>query len=211
VLAHFPLKDVAMNSFHVAGFPFATTGLLPALNIEALLELQRKNAAALTSANKAVFDGLKTLAQRQADLFKTTLDDCSKATSDVLGGTSFEERATKQADTARHMYVSTVGHLRELSDIAVKANVAAADILNARATEAFDELKALFATPAAPTGTARAAPTPAIGGPIAVAERATPAGDAVAQIEHEPAPAPTAAARKEAPADKLSRRPAPRR
>ncbi len=135
-----------MNSFRAAAFPFASPDLtkawggfdLPSLTIGALLEAHRKNAAALTSANQAIADGLKTLAQCQGDLFKTTVDDCGKAASDVLAGASFEEKATKQADAARHLYVSTVARWRELSDIAVKANGAAVDILNARVTEAFD-------------------------------------------------------------------------
>ena len=104
-----------MNSLQAAGFPFANTDLtkvwvnfeLPSLSIGALLEVHRKNAAALTSANQVVFDGLKTLAQHQSDLFKTTVDDYSKVNSDVLAGASFEERATKQADAARHICVST--------------------------------------------------------------------------------------------------------
>jgi phasin family protein len=148
-----------MDSFQAAGFSFANTDLtkawahfkMPSLNIGALLEAHRKNAAALTNANQVVFDGLKTLAQRQGDLFKTTVEDCSRVTSDLLVGASFEERASKQADATRHIYVSAVARFRELSDIAVKANVTAVDILNARVSEAFDEFRALFAAPVAPS------------------------------------------------------------
>ena len=82
-----------MKSFQPASFPFPSsfpfpkTDLikawfaLPSLNIGALHEAHRKNAAAITSANQAVFDGLNTLAQRQADLFKTTVEDCSRLTA----------------------------------------------------------------------------------------------------------------------------------
>ena len=148
-----------MKSFQPASFPFPTRFpfakpdlteawfALPSLDIEALGEAHRKNAAAVTSANQAVFDGLNSLAQRQADLFKTAIDDYSKLGSDVLASGSFDDRVTKQADAARQIYHSTVVRFRELSDIAVKANIAATDILNARVTEAFDEFRALFAAP----------------------------------------------------------------
>ena len=51
-----------MNSLRPAGFPFANTDMttawanfgLPSHNIEALLELHRKNAAALTSALRSI-------------------------------------------------------------------------------------------------------------------------------------------------------------
>ena len=210
-----------MNSLQAAGFPFVDADLtkawvnfkLPSLNIQALLELQRKNAAALTNANQVVFDGLKTLAQRQGDLFKTTVDDYSKVTSAVLAGASFEDRATKQADATRHIYVSTVDRFRELSDIAVKANVTAVDILSARVTEAFDEFRALFAAPVAPSSVTSVALTSVIAEPVAIAEEVAPVGDAVVPVEPKPivTAAPTTAPKTAAPAVKAARRPTSRR
>jgi phasin family protein len=181
------MKDVPMNSLQAAGFPFAYTDLtkawvnfeLPFLPTSALSEAHRKNAAALTNASQVVVECLQTLAQRQAQLFKSTIDDYSKVTRDVLAGTSFEERVTNQADISRHF----VGHLRELSDIAVKANVTAIDILNGRITEAFDELKSVFAEPLAPNSIA---PTEVIGEHIAMVEHAASGGDVVGQDEPEP-------------------------
>src|SRR5262245_37558855 len=131
------MKDVPMNTFQAAGFPFVNADLtralsalkLPSLKIGELLEVQRKNASALTDANQVLFDGLTTLAQRHGELFKATVNDCSKVTYDVLAGASLAERATKQADAARHIYSSSVAYLGELSDIAVKTNVTAVDIL----------------------------------------------------------------------------------
>jgi len=211
-----------MNSFQAAGFPFANADLtkawvnskLPSLNIEALLEVHRKNAAALTNANQVVFNGLKTLAQRQGDLFKTTIDDYSKVTRDVLAAASFEERATKQADAAQHIYVSSGARFRELSDIAVKTNVTAVDIQNARVAEAFDEFRALFAAPVAPTTATSVVPTSVIAEPvIVVEEEVTPVGDAVAPIEPKATvtAAPTTAPKTAAPAVKAARRPTSRR
>ncbi len=178
-----------MNSLQVAGFPFAYIDLtkawvnfgLPLRNIGALFEAHRKNAAALTSANQVVFDGLKTLAQHQSDFVKATMGDYSKLTSDALAGRSKEDRAT-QADTARHVYLSSIGHVRELSDIVVKANVTAAAILNARVTEAFDELKAVFGAPVALTDERSVASTEDTGEHIAVGEHAAP----VEEVNSEP-------------------------
>jgi phasin family protein len=168
---------------------------------------------ALTRANKVVFDGLKTLAQRQGDLFKTTVDDYSKVTSAVLAGASFEDRATKQADATRHIYVSTVDRFRELSDIAVKANVTAVDILSARVTEAFDEFRALFAAPVAPSSVTSVALTSVIAEPVAIAEEVAPVGDAVVPVEPKPivTAAPTTAPKTATPAVKAARRPTSRR
>jgi phasin family protein len=212
-----------MNAFQTApSFPFANADLakawlgpkLPSLNIEALLEAHRKNAAALTNVNQVALDGLKTLVQRQGDLLKTTVDDYSKVTSDVLTSGSFEERATKQADAARHIYVSTVARFRELSDIVVKANLSAVDIWNARVTEAFDELLALFAPPVAATSATLVAPTPVIAQPVTVVEEVAPASAAVAPMEPEPVATtdtiPTTVPKPAGPSAKANRRPSSR-
>ena len=203
-----------MNSLQVAAFPFAYTDLskawvnfgLPLRNIGALFEAQRKNAAALTSANQVVFDGLKTLAQYQADFVKATMGDYRKLTSDVLASRTIEEGAAKQADANRRVYLSSVGHVRELSAIAVKANVTAVAILNARVTEAFDELKAVFAGPVALTDKRNVASTEDTGEHIAIGEQAA----LVEEVKPEPVVTrPTR--RKAAPAGKAARRRASRK
>ena len=103
-----------MNSLKVASFPFAYTDPTkawvnfesPFLPMSAFREAHTKNAAALTSASQVVVECLQTLAQRQAELIKSTIDGYSKVAGDVLAGTAFEERVTNQADISRHV----VGH-----------------------------------------------------------------------------------------------------
>ena len=219
-----------MSSLQAASFPLGHTDLTkawvsfksPSLNIGTLLEAHRKNAAALTTANQIAFDGLRTLAERQGDLIKTTVDDYGKITSDVLAAPSLEEKATKQADAARHIYASAVARFRDLSDIAIKANVAAADILNARITEAFDEFRALFAAPAPAAVASSVVPATITADPVDVAEEVAPVEVVVAvdapdappaPVEPEPTPDPTvtAAPKTNAPAPKAPRRPTSRR
>ena len=170
-----------MNLLQAAGFPLAYTDLtkawvnfeLPFLPMSALREAHRKNAAALTSASQVVIECLQTLAQRQAQFIMGTIDDYGKVTRDVPASTSFEERVTNEADISRHF----VGHLREFSDIAVKANVTAID-LNGRIIEAFDELKSMFVEPLALNSVA---PTEATGDHFAMVEQAASVGDVVGQ------------------------------
>jgi phasin family protein len=178
-----------MNLLQAAGFPFANTDLTKAWVdsrlASALLEAHHKNAAALINANQVVFDGLKTLAQRERDLFESTVADYNKVTNDTLALVSFEEKASKQADAARHIYESSVARFRELSDIAVKTNVTAIDILNARVTEVFDEFRALFAAAVEPTTATSAGPPSVIAEPLGVVveEVVAPVGNAVAPVE----------------------------
>ena len=189
-----------MNSLQFTGFPFAYTDLtkawvnfdLPFLPFAGLREAHRKNAAAVTSASQVIIDCFQTLAQRQAQLFKSTIEDYTKVARGVAN----------QADSSRQV----VDHLRELSDIAVKANVTAMDILNGRITEAFDELKSMFAKPLALNSVA---PTEVIGEPVAMVEHAASVGDVVGENEPQPT-VKTRTRKKAAPAAKAVRRPSRR-
>ena len=233
-----PMKDVPMNSVQAAGFPFVNADLtrmwsqlkLPSIRIAELLEVHRKNASALTSANQVVFDGLTTLAQRQGELIKATVNDCSKVTYDVLSGASLAEKATKQADAARDICVSNVAGLQELSGIVLKTNATAVDILNARVSEALAEVRALFAGAPAPAIATIAAAPPAIAAPataaeeisdeqtaaaepVAAPEEVSEAGaEAVAMVEPEQivSAAPTTAPKKAGRSTRAARRPTKR-
>ena len=204
-----------MNSLQAVGWTSPNTDLTkawsipkyPTLNVEALLEVHRKNVVALSKANQVVFAGLKTLAQRERDLFKSSVDDYIN--SDVLTGTSVEERATKQVDVVGHIFASRVARFLELSDIAVKTNFSAMDILNARVTEVFDEFRALFAGRRAPTIATSASPS-ITAEPIADVEEVAPIGNAVAAVPSTatgtPPSAPRTAARAAKAASKTSTR-----
>jgi len=158
---------------------------LPSFSTEAMLKAHRKNAAALTDVNQVAFDGLKTFVQRYGALVQTTVNDYSKLTSGVLAATSFEERAARQADAARLVYVSTVAQIHELYDLAVKTNVAAVDILSTRATVALDETLALFSAAIAPASPTDIAPTSVIAEPVSAVSDVASVGNAVTPIDPE--------------------------
>lgn len=201
-----------MNLLTLGVLPSAFTDLTKAWtnfglsfpNIEALREAQHKNAATLTSINQAIFEGLKTAAQLQTEFFQSAIDDYRKVTEDVLASSSFQERAAKQADINGRVCLSSLGHVREMSDVAVGANVSAVDILNTRVGEVFDELKAAFA---APVGASNVDQTDVIGEHIGSSEEAG-SGD----VEAKPAPVVKAPRRQKAkPAAKAGRRRTSRR
>jgi hypothetical protein len=168
-----------MDSFPATALPFVP--------LAALFDAHCKNAAAFTSVHRVLVDSLTTLAKQQGALFTTTVDDCSRATGDVLASASLAEGTTKQAEAARQVCVSTFDRLRALSDTTIQANVAALDILNARVVEAFDDLTALLAPPAANAVAVveEAASTEEAGTDDTTAED-TAAANGVVEIEAEP-------------------------
>lgn len=186
-----------MSSFQAtsSGFPFANPDLakpwmdlkLPSLTLATLIEAQHKNAAALGNANQVAFDGLKTLLQRQGFLLTTSVETCTRLTSDLLAAGSFEERAAKQADATRDTYFSVVARMRELSDIVIEANMAAIGIVNARIIEAFSDLRVLFAPPVSAAPVPIEAPAPALPAPAIAVEEGAAVEQAIFPVEAHPA------------------------
>ena len=92
------LSEIFMNSRQSVGWPLANTHRtkvwsipkFPMFNIETLLELQRKNAAAWTQANRVLFEGLATFAQRERDLLQSTVDDYRMRGSSICPGSTFQ-------------------------------------------------------------------------------------------------------------------------
>ncbi|HJQ55416.1 MAG TPA: phasin family protein [Vineibacter sp.] len=142
----FPFGDVDFTkAFGEFKMPTFGDFKMPMFNVEALVEAQRKNVAALTTANQTAFEAIKSAAQRQADMFKAAGEEFSKAASDVMSAPTFEEKAVKQAEVAKKAYESAVANFRELSEIVGKGNAEAVDVVNKRITEALDEFKASIA------------------------------------------------------------------
>lgn len=113
----------------------------PVVGFETMVETQRKNIEALTAANQTAFEGVQALFQRQAELVRTSVEEMTKATTDLWSAASPEEKAAKQADLVKKSYEGAIANLREAIDMLAKSNGSAADMINKRVGESLDELK----------------------------------------------------------------------
>lgn len=117
----------------------------PMMNVETLVEAQRKNIAVITAANQSAFEAFKGIAQRQVDMVKASMEDFSRAASEVMSAATVEEKAAKQADVVKAAYANAIANAKELGDLYAKTNTEAFDSINKRVVEVFDEVKALVA------------------------------------------------------------------
>ncbi|SUS06964.1 Magnetic particle membrane-associated GTPase P16 (PHA granule-associate protein, Phasin family) [Candidatus Defluviicoccus seviourii] len=116
---------------------------LPGVNIEAVVESQKKNLEALTSANRVAFEGLQAVAKRQAEILQETMNEASKAVDSVAKAGSPPEMAAKQLEIAKQAFDKAIGNMRELAEMVAKANEAAASTVNTRISATLDEIKEL--------------------------------------------------------------------
>lgn len=208
-----------MDPFRTATFPFpnpGATGMWAAFSLSpfkmnVLFEMHRRNTDAVTHASHIFFDGLSRMAERQGEAFATAFNDCGKATLAVFAAGTLEKRATNQVDAARHVCVSGVTCLQDLSDIAIRTNFTAIDVLNARVGEVFDELRGLVSSSAPPTTIGMIEAMPAVAEPETVAED-VPVVEELPPEEPDAAasPAPKASRKKPTRARKAARRPTTR-
>jgi phasin family protein len=118
---------------------------LPTVNVETFVEAARKNFAALTSANTAAVETMKTIAQRQGDMVRAAMEDFSKHGSEVLAAATVEEKALKQIDFAKRSYETAIANTKELAGLYGKSQTEAFEALSARVAELTEEVKAAIA------------------------------------------------------------------
>jgi phasin family protein len=117
----------------------------PTLNVESIVETNRKNFAAVTSASSSAVESLKAIAQRQGDMLRAAMEEFSRHGSEVLAAATVEEKAAKQIDFAKKSYDAAVANTRELADLYTKGQTEAFAALNERIAELTDEVKAAIA------------------------------------------------------------------
>ncbi len=118
---------------------------LPTGNVVTVVETARKNFTALTTANTAAVETMKTIAQRQGDMVRAALEDFSKHGSEVLAAATVEEKAIKQIDFMKKSYETAFANTKELADLYSKSQADALAALSLRVSELTEEVKAAIA------------------------------------------------------------------
>ena len=101
---------------------------LPGVDMEQLVEQGRKNIEAVQQANQAVIDGWQAIAEKQADVFRETMDGLQKAMNEGLSGSTSEG----QAELAREGFETALDNVRQLAEIATDSQTKAFEIMRER-------------------------------------------------------------------------------
>ena len=101
---------------------------LPGVDLAAIMDRERKNIEALTEANRVAFEGWQALVRRQAEILEESI---RRAVGTVQG----EDAGTKRMDMAAHAFETTLANMRELTEMAVKSQTEAFDIIRKRVGE----------------------------------------------------------------------------
>jgi len=115
---------------------------VPGLDMQSLMDTQRKNIEALTTANQVAVEGMQALAKRQAELFAQSMAEVTKVSQELAGSASNpQELTTKQTLLAREAFERAVANMRELAEMVSKSNTEAFEVINKRFNESLEELR----------------------------------------------------------------------
>ena len=109
-----------------------------AFNYEALLDGQRRNWAALVEANRVWSEGVQTLATRQMEFARQTMQDFATLCEESMRKPgAFEDQINKGAECTRH----TLEGLCDLADQATKSGAEVMKLINKRMSETLEDAR----------------------------------------------------------------------
>ncbi|MBM3523487.1 MAG: phasin family protein [Alphaproteobacteria bacterium] len=120
-----------------------------AVDMQALVDAQRRNLEALARANQVAADGMKALAQRQGEIMRQSMEQASAAMRDLMAASSPEEKAARQAEIAKAAFERAVANARDMADMVAKAQQEAGDVITKRMAAGMDEIKKMIENPGA--------------------------------------------------------------
>ncbi len=115
---------------------------LPGVDADAVLAAQQKNVDALIEANQVVIAGYQDLYKRQVALFEAAVAETKDKLAQVQGQPLTADQATQSVDALKAAFEKAAADVKELAELAQKANTGAFEIVKTRAEEAVAEFKA---------------------------------------------------------------------
>jgi phasin family protein len=116
---------------------------VPGVDMDALMQSQRKNIEALTAANKLAFEGMQAVATRQTEILRQTMDELSKMMQEMMAAGTPEDRMAKQADLTKAAFEKSLANMKEIAEMIAKSNSEAADVITQRVSATLEEIKGM--------------------------------------------------------------------
>lgn len=113
---------------------------LPGIDADAMVEWQRKDLAALAEANRQAFEGMKVLAQRQAEILRENLAQWQEA----MQSAPDKDALAKQGAAIQRGMQKAMKDFQELAAIEAKARTEAWKVVQDRLQENMASLQKLM-------------------------------------------------------------------
>ncbi|MGF1503272.1 MAG: phasin family protein [Paracoccaceae bacterium] len=114
---------------------------MPGVDIEMMMQAQQKNVQALIEANQAAMAGYQELYKRQVALVEESMAKAKDQLAEMQHQPMSPEHSAKAMESLKTSVDKAVSDVRELAEIAQRANTEAFNIIKSRFEEALAEFK----------------------------------------------------------------------
>lgn len=111
------------------------------LELDDILESQRKNIEALISANRLVFDNARGIVDRQMEMFRYAMEQAVSSVESVSKSESAKDIAVQQARLIELGVEKSLASMLDITKSIIEANARAFDIVNRRMAENLSDIK----------------------------------------------------------------------
>ena len=105
---------------------------LPKVDVDKLVEMNRKNFEALMRSASVAGEGAKALAEKQREIVQVVFKETSAMVKNFRPTGSPQEIVAKQSEYARKAFEVAMQNTRDLADLATKSTAEAAKIIRER-------------------------------------------------------------------------------
>ena len=116
---------------------------IPGIDMPAIVEARRKDIEALAEANRIAFEGMQSLAQKQAEILQKSMQEAQAAMQQLSSGQP-AENAGKQGELMQQAFQQALANMRELAEMAGKSQAQAMEVVSKRVQENIEETKKLL-------------------------------------------------------------------
>lgn len=114
---------------------------VPGVEMDRMIDAQRKNIEAITAANKVAYEGVQAIAQRQMEILRQSMTEASKTMQELSAAGTPEDRMAKQAEVMKKAFETALSNMKELAEMGAKSNTEAMETINKRVAESLDEVR----------------------------------------------------------------------
>ena len=117
---------------------------MPGVDVNAIIESRRKDMDALIAANQATAAAMQKVAMKQTEILTQALQAAQESAQALAKGVGGAIDPMKQADLTRKAYEKALADMKEVGEIAQKAQTTAMSGITARAQQSVQEMTKLM-------------------------------------------------------------------
>jgi phasin family protein len=116
---------------------------LPNIDLQAIMEGRRKDLEAIVKANEVALNGIKSVADKQAEMLQTVLGEIGTKLRNMAQDGSPSAKATEMA---QQTIEKALGAMRTLAEANGQSQAQVLDVINTRVQQSIDEIRATLKT-----------------------------------------------------------------